>query len=243
MRLFVLIVSAVFLFGCATTEETTRLQNSLNSMSNEFYQFKDETKGKLAGLAKETEGLRRQLLAIHSSTDDREDRLKGILGKLDELEHQLQTYWSETKTEISVLKKGGTGVQGTMKAGPADPDTIYRQAFDAYQKGAFDDAVRRFEEFVKAFPEHPLTPNAYYWMGESFMNQKNYEKAIVTLQEIVDRHGKSDKVPAALLSQAEAFAALNDKKSSMTILKKVIELFPKTEEAVIAERKLRSLNL
>ncbi len=242
MRLSILIVSAICLVGCATTEETTRLQTSLNSLTQEFYQFKDDTTGKVAALTRETEGLRRQLLAIHSSTDDREDKLKGILGKVDELEHQLQTYWSETKTEISALKKGG-GVPGPVKPGAADPDTLYRLAFDAYQRGAFDESARRFEEFVKAFPEHQLAPNAYYWTGESYMNQKNYEKAIVTLQEIVDRHGKSDKVPAALLSQAEAFAALNDKKSSMTILKKVIELFPKTEEAVIAERKLRSLNL
>ena len=29
----------------------------------------------------------------------------------------------------------------------------------------------------------------------------------------------------------------------MTVLKKVIELFPKSEEAAIAERKLRDLNL
>jgi TolA-binding protein len=72
---------------------------------------------------------------------------------------------------------------------------------------------------------------------------KNYEKAILYFQEIIDKYPKSEKAPRALLLQAEAFNSVNDKKSSITILKRVIELFPKTEEAVIAERKLRALNL
>jgi hypothetical protein len=46
-------------------------------------------------------------------------------------------------------------------------------------------------------------------------------------------------VPRALLAQADAFNAVKDKKSSTTVLKKVIELFPKSEEAAIAERRLR----
>ena len=72
---------------------------------------------------------------------------------------------------------------------------------------------------------------------------KNYDQAILNFQEIIDKYPKSEKAPRALLSQAEAFRQTNDKKSSITILKRVIELYPKTEEAVIAERKLRNSSL
>jgi TolA-binding protein len=72
------------------------------------------------------------------------------------------------------------------------------------------------------------------------MSVKNYEKAILSFQELVDKYPKSEKVPRALLAQADAFNAVKDKKSSMTVLKKVIELFPKSEEAAIAERRLRN---
>ncbi len=73
------------------------------------------------------------------------------------------------------------------------------------------------------------------------MNIRNYDQAILNFQEVIEKYPKSDKVPRALLSQAEAFNYFKDKKSSITILKKIIELYPKSEEAVIAERKLRSI--
>jgi TolA-binding protein len=44
-----------------------------------------------------------------------------------------------------------------------------------------------------------------------------------------------------LLRQAEAFGDLGDKKSSTTLLKRVIELYPKSDEARIAERLLHNL--
>jgi TolA-binding protein len=72
------------------------------------------------------------------------------------------------------------------------------------------------------------------------MNEKAYEKAIVQFQEVVDRFQNSDKAAKAIYRQAEAFAAIGDKKSSTTDLKRVIELFPKTEEARLADRALRS---
>ena len=94
-----------------------------------------------------------------------------------------------------------------------------------------------FAQFVKENPDSPLAPNAFYWMGESYMSGKNYEKAIVQFQEVVDKYPKSDKAGKAMLRQADAFSALGDKKSSTTLLKRVIELFPKSEEARLAEEK------
>ena len=71
-------------------------------------------------------------------------------------------------------------------------------------------------QFVQQNPTAPLAPNAYYWMGESYMNLKAYEKAIVQFQEVIDRFPKSDKAAKAMLRQAEGFAAIGDKKSSTT---------------------------
>jgi len=120
-----------------------------------------------------------------------------------------------------------------------DAQDIYKQGFDAFQKGAYNDAALLFTRFLQENPESPLAPNAYYWTGESYMCQKNYEKAIVQFQQVVDKFPKSHKAGKALLRQAEAFGALGDKKRSTTLLKRIVELFPRSEEARLAERKLR----
>jgi tol-pal system protein YbgF len=232
-----------FLFGCATTEETVVLKNQITSLSNELYQYKEENNTKLSAVLRGDEQIRKQVLSLYTSSDNREDKMKAILGKLDELEHQLQMYWNETKGEIAALKKAAAAPQPVAKQPEMSLEAVYKEAFEAFQKGMYDDALKRFSGYLEAYPETTLVPNVYYWMGECYMNLKNYEKAILSFQEVIVKYPKSEKAPRALLSQADAFSGVNDKKSSITILKRVIELFPKTEEAAIAERKLRGLNL
>jgi tol-pal system protein YbgF len=248
LLLFPLLV-ALTLVGCATSEETSQLRRSTNSISYELEQFRDEVNSKLSAITKEQESLRRQFIALSSASENRDDKVRATLGRIDELDHQLQTYWKDTKAELTILKTENIKAQTPVR--PRTPpkqdnskyETAYREAFDAFQKGSYEEAVDKFSGFISAYPGNPLVANAYYWLGESYMGLKNYEKAIVTFQEVVDKYPASDKTSRALLSQAEAFSSANDEKSSITILKKVIELYPKTEEATIAERRLRNLGL
>jgi tol-pal system protein YbgF len=245
------LLAIISLSGCATTQETTRLRSSTISISNDLDQLRDEVNSKLSTITKEQESLRRQFIALSSASENRDDKVRTILGKLDELDHQLQTYWRDTKAELTILKAERIKAQAPtqpVQTLPKQDDSIkyeaaYKEAFDAFQKGSYEEAVDKFSGFISVYPGNLLVSNAYYWLGESYMGLDNYEKAIVSFQEVVDKYPASDKASRALLSQAEAFTRAKDEKSSITILKKVIELYPKTEEATIAERKLRNLGL
>jgi len=251
----VVFLITVSLFGCASTDEMPLLKNNIISISNDLNQFKSETNAKLFAIANEQESLRKQLTGVSTSVENRDDKNRTLLGRIEELDHQLQTYWRETKAEINGLKTGNIKQpfidQPTKtKANEIDPKEIdpkyeaaYREAFDKFQQGTYEDAAVKFSDFITAYPGTPLVSNAYYWLGEIYMNLKNYEKAIVSFQEVIDKYPKSDKASRALLSQADAFKNVKDEKSSKTILKKVIELYPKTAEAAIAERKLRNFGL
>lgn len=239
---FAMLFIAVLLAGCASTEETALLKDNMSSVHNELIQFQNDTNRKLSDLAKEDAGMRKQLVNLYTATESKDEKIKSILGKLDELDYQLRTYWSETKSELAALKKTISASQGPEKSGEQGYEASYREAFDAFQRKAYEEAAAKFSSFVDTYAGTPLVPNAYYWLGESYLNMKNYEKAILSFQEVIDKYPNSDKAPRALLSQAEAFDDANDKKSSMTVLKKVMELFPKSEEAAIAERKLRGLS-
>ena len=180
-----------------------------------------------------------------AANEEREEKMRMILGKLDEMQHQLDTYWRETKNELAALRKGGpvTPSKETPQAKEETNEAPYREAFEMFQKNKYDESARKFQSFVETYPKSSLVPNAYFWLGESYMMLKDYDKAILYFQELLDKYPKNPMAPKALLSQADAFSATKDKKSSMTVLKKVIKLYPKTEEAAIAERKLRNLNL
>ncbi|HUJ69598.1 MAG TPA: tol-pal system protein YbgF [Syntrophorhabdales bacterium] len=243
----------LFVFGCASPGDVTQVRQDVSTVYDEQTSYKEKTDARISKIEKDIKdlqkmvgtpeaGLRKQVVDMSLSDQSRDDKVKAILGRLDELEAQLRTYWEETKTEMKDLRKQMTAPPEATGGTPpkADAEGVYKQAFDAFQKGSYDSAVTLFAQFVKENPDSPLAPNAYYWMGESYMSGKNYEKAIVQFQEVVDKFPKSDKAGKAMLRQAEAFSALGDKKSSTTLLKRVIELFPKSEEARLAERKLRS---
>jgi len=245
--IFFVVLAALF-SGCATTDETSQLRRSISSLQGEFLQFREETDTKLSKMSKENDAMSRQVVNMHSSLESRDDKIKGLMGKIDELEYQLRAYWAETKGALNASKKPddkplGQTTQG-QKPGQQTPDVkyedMYKDAFETFQKGRYEEAIKRFSSFIESYGTTPLVSNAYYWIGESYMNLKNYDKAILYFQETIDKYPKSEKAPRALLSQAEAFRQTNDKKSSITILKRVIELYPKTEEAIIAERRLRS---
>ncbi len=243
-------VGLIFLlFGCASTQEVEMLRRRVMMNDQELGQFKTETSQKLGYLTKDVDNLKKQFLAMNASTDEREDKNKMILGKLDELQHQLDQYWKETKSELSALKKGSPAASMALPKAPpltkdeAAAEVPYKEAFDTFQKGAYGEAIQKFTAFVEAYPSSSLVPHALFWIGESYMMQRDFDKAILNFQDLLDKHPKSGMAPKALLSQADAFAGLKDRKSAATILKKVMETYPKSEEAAIAERKLRGMNL
>ncbi len=252
------------LLGCASTAEVGDVRRDVTTVYRDFRASKDSTDARLSKLEKDMSSLnqsmrsleeltRKQFVDLSMSAESNDEKIKTILGKLDELDSQLKAYWGETKGELKELR--GTRPQGasptngpraaqTSRVNPANQanyEELYKRAFDAFQKGQYEDSIRAFSEFVQTYPDTPLAPNARYWTGEAYMNLKDPEKAIVSFQEVIDKYPKSEKAPRALLRQAEAFGALGDKKSSTTLLKRVIELYPKTDEARIAERLLRNL--
>ncbi len=258
MRVFPLLFVVLVLFGCASSGEVSQVRQDVTSVYSEQTSYMQKTDGRIARLEKQMNdlqksvgspdsGLRKQVVDLSIASENRDEKIKQILGRLDEMDSQLRAYWEDMKAQLRELKKTTAREEGGPAAsvgGPAAPTTnaedLYKQGFDAFQKGAYKDAVPLFAQFVQQNPTAPLAPNAYYWMGESYMNLKTYEKAIVQFQEVIDRFPKSDKAAKAMYRQAQAFAAMGDKKSSTTDLKRVIELFPKTEEARLADRALRS---
>jgi len=238
------------LAGCASTDETSQLRRSVGSLQGELQELKQGTDTKLSKMSKENEAMSKQVVSMYSSMESRDDKIKVLMGKIDELDYQLRTYWAETKSALSAAKKpddkpSSETTQGQKTSQPADVkyEDMYKDAFEAFQKGKYEEAIKRFSAFIDSYGTTPLVSNAYYWIGEGYMNLKNYDKAILYFQETIDKYPKSEKAPRALLSQAEAFRLTSDKKSSTTILKRVIELYPKTEEAIIAERRLRNSSL
>lgn len=250
------------LFGCVTSDELIQTQRSISILASELERHKLETRNRILEMErsildlgrsvddlkektnralKEQERLRNEILGLSERMDLQSERLRGILGRLDEQDYQLNTYWKQTKEELSEIKKLLASRQKEERVEIKPAEDLFREALEGFRKGMYDESRKNLTELIKSHPTSPLLPNAYFWLGEIYMAKREYERAILAYQEVIEKYRTSDVAPKSYLSQAEAFLALGDKRSAQTILKRLTELYPKSDEAKIAERRLRSL--
>ena len=94
---------------------------------------------------------------------------------------------------------------------------------------------------MKDFPGTSLTPNAYYWLGESSYQQKDYVRAMQSFEYLSTEFPGNEKVPAALFKSGLAAGETGDLATSKKYLKRVIEEFPTSDEAKLAKNKLAEI--
>jgi tol-pal system protein YbgF len=92
-----------------------------------------------------------------------------------------------------------------------------------------------------SYPSSDNADNAQFWIGETFYQEKSYEKAILEYQKVIEKYPRGNKVPAALLKQGLAFLNLKDRVNSRLIFEELVRKYPNTSEAKAASDKLKEL--
>jgi tol-pal system protein YbgF len=110
-----------------------------------------------------------------------------------------------------------------------------------FKEKRYAEARQKFDTFIREFPKNPLVPNSYYWIGESYYAEKKYEDAILSYETVIKKYSNDNKVKAAMLKQGFAFIELGDKKTGKVILERLIEKYPRSAEAEMAEKKIAEI--
>ncbi len=241
MKKILPLIITILMAGCyASTEDLTMVNRNIASIEGDIKAYKEQNNLRIDAISKDNEAVKKQIADLSLLMNANEEKIKGLTGKIEALEFQLKTFYQETKSELNALKRpADTKPEVVTKPEDKNYEIMYKEAFDLFQKKMYQDAIKKFSEFIATYSGTSLIPNAYYWLGECYMGIKDYEMAILNFNEVIKKYPKSEKAPRALLSQADAFFYLKEKENAIITLKKVKELYPKSEEALIAERKLR----
>jgi tol-pal system protein YbgF len=120
-------------------------------------------------------------------------------------------------------------------------DGDFREGLSLVRQGQCAQAVPKLRDFIRKNPKSDFADDAQYWIGACYYGQRDYSRAIVEFNDLVLKYPKGDKVPAALLTMADAFADSGDKIDARLVLQKLISQYPQTEESGRARQKLQSL--
>lgn len=128
-------------------------------------------------------------------------------------------------------------------ASDADAQGAYDSAFNALRAGDYAQASRGFRSFIQQYPSDALTPNAYYWLGESYYVTMNYPVALESFQRLLAQFPQSEKAPDALLKVGYSQLELKQADAAKATLQSVIAKYPTSNAASLARERLRRLQL
>ncbi|MEO6102757.1 MAG: tetratricopeptide repeat protein, partial [Pseudoxanthomonas sp.] len=87
------------------------------------------------------------------------------------------------------------------------------------------------------------TPNALYWLGESYYVTQNYELAAQQFRTLLERYPTHDKASGSLLKLGLSEYGLGKVDAAERTLGDVIAKYPNTDVARTADDRLQSMQL
>jgi tol-pal system protein YbgF len=215
------------------------LQSEVRSFSTDIEEYKEWFKRPSREMDRIKEDVEGRLRTLEERRKTQDEKIKEIEDRLKASEPKTPGPGSKpTESERSASTKEVLSELRGVSPGMGD---VYRDAYETFHKGDLEGARRKFEAFLKQYPNTELSDNAQFWIGETYYLKKDYEKAILEYEKAIVKYPEGDKIPAALFKQALSFLELGDKTNARNLLKRVIEKYPQSDQAPLAKKKLESI--
>lgn len=100
-----------------------------------------------------------------------------------------------------MVSSAGTATQPPAEqAGDGSPAELkileqqaYRQAFDLLKAAKYDQAITAYQQFLQLYPNGEYADNARYWVGEAHYVTRNFDKALIEFNRLLELHPASSK--------------------------------------------------
>lgn len=221
-----------------------------------YRQGLDALQADMSGFQKEMSAIRKGGADLQATLESARVDMQLLTGKVDDvrimaqkpaddialLKEDLARRLTALEERLGKVEKDIKGIEEqAQKAAQLQkaPEYLYQQGYEAMKAGDPVKAREHFGNFLEQYPKHNLAANARYWTGETYYTEKNFELAVLEFQEVIKNFPDRDKAPAAMLKQGMAFRELGDLKSAKFILEKLVDEYPKSEEAKTARDKYK----
>ena len=242
LYVFYVLLISLCLTGCVNLQQEQTLKD-VKAQLSELEKRKTETTASLEELNNKFLLLHEQV-AINKKGVEEVNAMAVPVAPPEELKViKLETEKTKGVAKKEPLKKAEAEKRPSVKKteNAPSPEARYNEAQNLFMAGKLSESAEQFNNFIRHFPKHSLADNAQYWIGEVYYSQKDYQKAAVEFQKVVDNYPNENKAPDALLKAAFSNIELNSKERALEALKLVVERYPSSEAAARAKVKLQEL--
>ena len=140
----------------------------------------------------------------------------------------------------------------SVPSAPAPPPTApavargaaqadFDSALGELREGRYAQAIAGFEQFMNAHSGSNLASDAQYWLGEAYYLSRDYNAAKEAFINLGLNHPQSARLPDALLKLGYLYGEQGDTPRARDVLQKLVQVYPNTPAARLAEQQLQSL--
>lgn len=247
-------------------ERVTRLEQQASSQSNSAGQASTELLNRITQMQSEVQALRNQVEQLQNENAQLKQQGRDQYVDLDSRLQRMESGAAPAAGNGSAAAPltpppatnrapsstrapaAGPGADPSMSAeqftAPAAGEQgAYDAALAALRSGDYVESARSFQAYLRDYPDAPLAPNAWYWLGESYYATQNYPIALESFENLLRNFPDSPKAPDALLKRGYCQIELGEIGRGSQTLNRVINEFPDSDAARLAMSRLRALSL
>jgi tol-pal system protein YbgF len=174
------------------------------------------------------------------------DEIEFLRRDIDRLENRNRDFYQDLDRRLLELEQKGVIAKDEQAIKlPAESlaasEKLYNDAFDLLMNGSYDQAQQLLQQLIQKFPQDPLIPNAWYWVGEAYYVQAKFKEALTAFETVSQQYPTANKESDALLKQGYCLLELGEVQRAVQRLKAVRERYPKSQADQLAAQKLREL--
>ena len=122
------------------------------------------------------------------------------------------------------------------------PEEEFQDAYDDLRNQKFEEAKKKFEQFIADYQESSLSGSAHYWLGEIYLLKKEYIEAALIFAEGYQKFPQSSRAPNILYKLSDVLLKINKVEEGCSTLNKLIKEFPKHQITKKAKNQISDLN-
>jgi tol-pal system protein YbgF len=245
-------VATVALSACALKSDVRRLEEQLQVMEAEAartYSVRAAVLDQIVRLQQDyldsLAMLQRWLVTFQGSMRRDMTDVQRQLVQIQELTGQSQQRLTELRRQVDrrlsqpvVVPPGPPGDSAAAGGvGDIEAQELYDLSLEQLRRGSPGTARAGFEAFLGTYGQHPLAPDAQFFIGESWEGSEP-DSAAAAYEAVATNYPDSRRAPTALYRLGLIAERRGDQRAAEVYYTRVIAGWPRSEEAQLARTKL-----
>lgn len=194
--------------------------------------------------------LRQQLSNAYRDIDELRGQQEYSSHKIEQIIERQKLILQQIDGDSDTSSKSGVETQSNdvessdeeSNVSISDDKTDYDRIVNlALVEKQYNQAISEFQSFIKNYPKSRYLPNAYYWLGQIYFNDRKFDDASFYFANVVKNYPKSEKAADSMYKIGIILESKGDKVRAKSVYQQVVSSYPNSTVVKNVQKRLREL--